>query len=124
SKTRDNFTIHMGTTTQSVATATMIDPLQLVYSSIPNQKFTVGLMTFTFSTPFVWDGKSNIVVQTNWSNETGSGTSGEIRYHTTPVNRTSSLYGNDITAATLLSTTIANTATAPYIYNSITNTRP
>ncbi len=124
SKTRDNFTIAIGSTTQNVATTNMIQSLTQVYSGTPYQKFTTGIMTFTFTTPYKWDGKSNIVVQTNWSNEGASGTSGELRYHTTSVNRTATLYSNDNTAINLLNANTTNTVTTPYIYGTTTNTRP
>src|SRR5690606_14638383 len=90
-RTRDGFTIAIGSTTQNTASTNMIpnNTLQTVYSSGKYQMFTTGVMTFTFSTPYDWDGKSNIVVETNWSNEGTGGTSGEVKYHTTTSNRTS-----------------------------------
>jgi len=36
---------------------------------------TVGYNTLTFSTPFVWNGTSNVVVEINYSNNNGGGTS-------------------------------------------------
>lgn len=127
-RTRDSFTISMGATTQSVATATLLSntTLQQVYNSGKTQKFTVGLMTFNFSTPFIWDGKSNVVVQTNWSNEASGATAGALRYHTTPINMTSVLYTSDasVSAATMLNTIIPQTGGAPYIYTTVYNQRP
>ena len=41
---------------------------------------TAGLNTYTFSTPFYWNGSSNIIVQFCWSNNNGGGTSTTVKY--------------------------------------------
>ncbi len=102
-----NFSMAIGATTQAVATDTHIDNFNLtqVYTNAL-QSFTAGMQTFTFTTPYNWDGTSNIVIQTNWSNENfgnWSG-SGELRYHRTSVPMTTYTYGDECTATAILST--------------------
>ena len=104
---RQNFSLAIGKTTQNTATTTHIDNALLtqVYTNTL-QTFTAGEQTFTFTTPYTWDGVSNIVVQTNWSNENfgdWDGT-GVVRYHKTQVPMTTFTYADETTAASLLST--------------------
>lgn len=102
---RNDFSISLGATTQAAATGIHIanSNLTQVYSN-SSETFAVGIKTFTFSTPFVWDGSSNIVVQTNWSNQNGGGTSGALRYHTTTPNMNTYTYADNRTAAEFLNT--------------------
>ncbi|MBA5792856.1 MULTISPECIES: fibronectin type III domain-containing protein, partial [unclassified Flavobacterium] len=106
--TRNDFSIAMGTTTQSVATTTHVANANLtqVYSNA-SETFAVGTKTFTFTTPFVWDGVSNIVVQTNWSNVNSGGSStggsGALRYHSSSSSMTTVTYADNKTAADFLS---------------------
>ncbi|MBA5794049.1 MULTISPECIES: fibronectin type III domain-containing protein, partial [unclassified Flavobacterium] len=100
---RNDFSIAMGTTTQSVATGTHVANANLtqVYSNA-SETFAVGTKTFTFTTPFVWDGVSNIVVQTNWSNQNTGGNDGALRYHTTSNDMNTYTYADSRTAAEFL----------------------
>ncbi len=102
---RNDFTLHIGTTTQSAATSTHISGLTQVYSNAA-QPMTAGINTYAFTTPFNWDGTSNIVVQINWSNEnTGNNPeSGSVRYHSTPVAQCTYTYADNRTAAQFLQT--------------------
>lgn len=102
---RPDFTISLGTTTNTVASTNLVpnNTLTQVYSNA-SQTITTGIMTFTFSTPYVWDGVSNIVVQTNWSIGDTGGSSGALRYHTTSPNKTSVLYGDNQGASAFLAT--------------------
>src|SRR5690606_11713223 len=107
--TYKNFSIALGTTTQNAATTSHIDNTLLtqVYSNAL-ETFTSGDNTLTFTTPYFWDGISNLVVQTNWSNEnnSGSGTGGNtaLVYHTTSPNMTTETHGDIRTAAEILVT--------------------
>ena len=102
---RNSFTISLGATTQALATSTHIDnsKLTLVYSNA-SEVFAAGIKTFTFNTPFEWDGDSNLVVQTNWTNQNTGGTSGALRYHTTTGSMTTYTSGDNRTAAEFLAT--------------------
>lgn len=118
---RPDFTISLGSTTNTSASTNLVpnSTLTQVYSNV-SQTITTGIMTFTFSTPYVWDGVSNIVVQTNWSVGDYGGSSGALRYHTTSPNRTSLLYGDNQGAAALLATD----SPAGSIYGTTSNARP
>jgi hypothetical protein len=70
--TYTNFAISMAATTQSVATTTFNSSVSQVYGPV-NVTPTVGLNMYTFTTPFNWDGVSNIVIQICWSNSNGGG---------------------------------------------------
>ena len=63
--TYTNFTVSIGTTAQNAMTNTFVTGLTQVFyaaSILP----VVGWNTLTFSTPFMWDGVSNIVVETTF----------------------------------------------------------
>src|SRR5690606_10037759 len=102
---RDNFSISLGTTTQNSTTTTHIDNSLLteVYSNA-SEIFAVGTHTFTFTTPYVWDGISNLVVQTNWSNEDYGGNSGALMYHSTSQSMTTYTYADNQPATAFLTT--------------------
>ncbi|MFP9099079.1 fibronectin type III domain-containing protein [Flavobacterium sp. RHBU_24] len=77
--TLNSFALSIGTTTQNVATSTHIDGLVPVYSNAA-QTLTTGLNNYVFSSPFVWNGTSNIVVQVCFSNVNFGGTSSAVQY--------------------------------------------
>ena len=97
---RNDFSISLGITAQNNATNTHIDNSNLtqVYSNASEQ-FAVGNKTFTFTTPYYWDGVSNLVVQLVWSNQNTGGTSGAVMYHSTSPNMTTYTYADNRTAA-------------------------
>ncbi len=110
---RNDFTLHIGTTTQSAATSTHISGLTQVYSNAA-QPMTAGINTYAFTTPFNWDGTSNIVVQINWSNNNYGdySESGSVRYHSTPVAQCTYTYADNRTAAQFLQTMTGGVANA------------
>lgn len=75
----NDFAISIGTTAQDAATDTHINDLTAVYSNA-SQAVNVGVNVYEFDTPFVWDGTSNIVVQTCYSNENTGGDSSAVEY--------------------------------------------
>ena len=104
---RQSFSMALGATTQNSATTTHIANANLtqVYNNA-SQTFTVGVNTITFTTPYNWDGVSNIVVQTNWSNVNSGNFSGNgaLRYHKTTSSMTTYTYADNRSAAEILST--------------------
>lgn len=66
----NSYTIHMGSTTSTAMTSTFLNGGDhvLVYSNASQAIPASGAVTHTFSTPFVWDGVSNIYIQTSYSN--------------------------------------------------------
>jgi len=77
------FNISIANTTSTVATGASFATAGFtsVYTGAPTA--TVGINTFTFSTPFYWNGSSNIIVALCWSNNNGGGTAAEVKYDET-----------------------------------------
>ncbi|MCZ2222219.1 MAG: T9SS type A sorting domain-containing protein, partial [Chitinophagales bacterium] len=78
----NNFTIGLKATNASVMTNTLESGLTTVYSSA-SETPVAGINTYTFTTPFVWDGVSNVIVQVCWTNNNNGGTSATVKYETT-----------------------------------------
>jgi hypothetical protein len=70
----------------SVLTSTYETGLTTVYSSTSYTPAGTGWQTLTFSTPFVWDGTSNLIVQICYGNNSSWGSSTSIYYSTTSAN--------------------------------------
>ncbi|HLP53514.1 MAG TPA: T9SS type A sorting domain-containing protein [Fluviicola sp.] len=72
----NNFTIDMGHTAQNAAVTNtaIVSGLTQVYSTA-TRTLVAGANTFTFSTPFIWDGASNVVISICWTNNNTGGTS-------------------------------------------------
>jgi hypothetical protein len=69
------FNINMGHTTASVMTTTaFLTPTMTNVYSAATQTPVVGANLMTFSTPFDWDGTSNVVIQFCWDNTTSTAT--------------------------------------------------
>jgi len=67
--------ISIGTTTNTDMSAGLFaGTLNPVYTAA-NYTATTGINTFPFSSAFVWDGTSNLIVKFCWSNNNGGGTS-------------------------------------------------
>ena len=77
--TLNNFAVSIAATTQNVATASHIDGLTPVYSNAA-QTLTTGFNNYVFTSPFNWDGTSNIVVQVCYSNVNYGDTSSAVQY--------------------------------------------
>lgn len=63
-----------------------------------NHTTAAGINTFTFTTPFVWDG-SNLMVQTCWSNNNSSNTTSEVKYDNLTFNATEYGMQDNVSAA-------------------------
>ena len=64
--TFNNFTVSVKQTTATAMTSTFETGTSVVWTG--NYTPVTGINTFTFSTPFVWDGTSNIIIQTCYNN--------------------------------------------------------
>ena len=71
------FTIAMGNTASSDLQNGFISPVFTSVYSNPNYSTVVGNNTFNFTTPFVWDGISNVVINFCFENAT-AGTAADI----------------------------------------------
>ena len=103
----NSFRIDIGTTANSVmSSSSFVSGLINVFpaATVP---IVVGLNTHTFTTPFVWDGISNIVIQTSYSNaNSGTSTDGVIMFNSDPGFISTNYYRADgSTAAAILSAT-------------------
>ncbi len=109
--TYNDFAIHIGTTTQDAATTTHISGLTPVYSNAA-QAVTNGLNVYTFTAPFVWNGTSNIVVQTCYSNINFGGTSSVVESDVTAYASATITYADNRTAAEVCGTSTGAVANA------------
>ena len=97
----NDFRIKIGNTNLSAVTSTFQNSanLQTVY----NQTFTptqTGWVTFNFTTPFVWDGVSNIIIETaHNAGNSGNGSGTNIRYSNIPFTGTIVGFKDGVTPA-------------------------
>ncbi|MGQ3085779.1 GEVED domain-containing protein [Flavobacterium sp.] len=92
-----NFTIRMGSTSVSAMTG-FVTGTSTVYGPAVFTPSTTGLVTFTLATPFIWDGSSNVIVETVHNNPTVDWESGtNVRYSTTTFNSTYHRMKDDVT---------------------------
>lgn len=76
------FNISMGQTTQTTLSTSWITGLTEVYSVPMNTPIANQVNEYTFTTPFVWDGVSNVVIQTCYFNGSWGGTYAGVKYTT------------------------------------------
>ena len=80
--TYSSFQISIGSTALTTAPSTFVSSgLTPVYSGAPTP--VVGINTYTFSTPFFWNGTSNIIINVCWSNNNTGGSASEVKYDAT-----------------------------------------
>jgi hypothetical protein len=80
--TYQELNVSVGTTASSVLNTTFLSGLTNIYYNAAYTP-TPGLNTITFTTPFIWDGTSNLVIEFCWSNNNGGGTSTTVKYDNT-----------------------------------------
>jgi len=114
------FNIKIGTTALSNLTTSFVTGLTQVYITAAYSD-VVGWNTHTFSTPFNWDGSSNIIIETCFNN-TGWTNNAQIRNTTTTYN--SSLYYADDAFGVCLNTTGSTSTVRPNMKLSINMTPP
>jgi len=105
--TYQDLTVSMGTTTNSTMSTSFITSLTPVYTT---SAFTpvAGINTITFSTPFNWNGSSNLVVEFCWSNNNSGGTSTTVKYDNTSYVSEAYYRADNTPASTLCAQTTAN----------------
>jgi len=98
----NNFTVRIGTTTNSALTGFTTTGLNLVYGPA-TYAHAVGVNTITFDTPYVWDGVSNIIVDIR--QDGADSTNNAITYYTaTTDNTTVSATTSTVSSTTVLAT--------------------
>lgn len=106
----NNFVLSMGTTTATAMTTTFETGLTPVFSSNP-AVLTAGLNTIPI-TPFVWNGTSNLIIQTCWSNNNTGGTSASVKYDATPFVAQAYFQADNLTASKVCDTLLAGSTTS------------
>jgi len=93
----DGFTVKIKSTSTSALTTTFETGLTQVYTASSYQT-VLGWNTFTFTTPFAWDGVSNIIIETCFDNGASnySGSAG-INVNTTTFNSVTNTYSDAAT---------------------------
>lgn len=119
----NDFALSIGTTTQDEATTSHIGDLTPVYSNA-SQTVTLGLNVYTFDTPFEWDGTSNIVIQTCYSNENDGGESSEVEYDSLDFESCTYSYADDVSAEDICSLVTGKVSPEANGGTYTSNTRP
>ena len=83
-----NFNLSLGHTSLTALTTTYETGLTSVYTSPSYTPSGTGWQTITFSTPFVWDGTSNVILQICEGNNPAWSTGSGVYYSTTSFNST------------------------------------
>ncbi|MCE3281010.1 MAG: Protein of unknown function precursor, partial [Bacteroidetes bacterium] len=93
--TLNGFNIQMGSSSLTTfgTPVNIVGGLSTVYTAATMTP-VIGTNSFTLSTPFNWDGSSNILVSISWSNNNASNTSSTIKYDAT-TNYSSQSYRKD-----------------------------
>ena len=107
----DGFTIKMGTTTATSVSSTWETGLTTVYS-VSAYTDVAGWNTHTFTTPFVWDGVSNIIIETCFDKyQGGANYSSNAHMYYSTVGFTASHYYYSDGGGVCSSTSTSNTST-------------
>lgn len=119
--TLNGYTIQMGTTALTALTSNIQSTPTTVLNAI-NYVPTVGINTFVFDNPFLWDGTSNIIVSISWSNNNTSNTASSVKYSLTGFTSSLSYRKDSETAANLLAFT-GSTGSGTFTFDT-NNNRP
>ncbi len=100
------FTVQMGNTSLTTfpTPVSIVGGLNTVVNSASFTQ-TAGVNTLNFNTPFNWDGTSNVIVSTSWSNNNTSNTGVSVRYDATSNYASQSYRKDSVTAASMLAFT-------------------
>lgn len=93
-----DFTIRMGATTNTDLGTYFVTGTSIVYGPTTYTPSATGLVTFTLATPYVWDGSSNIVVETvHNAGNGGNGSGSNVKYSASGYNSTYFAYKDNVT---------------------------
>ncbi len=104
----NNFNVTLIPTTLTALTSTFATGGTPVFSATSVTP-TVGINTYTFTTPFAWDGTSNVIIQTCYNNNNSgvNASTAEVRYDSTSY-ISHNIYRVDGTQAGVCSATTGN----------------
>jgi PKD repeat protein len=105
-----NLTIKMGMTSATSLSTTFVTGLTQVYTT-SSYTSVVGWNTHSFSTPFVWDGTSNIVIEVCFDNYPNGYTTNALHYYSTTSFNSCNYYYSDGggVCPTAIASTVATT---------------
>lgn len=120
--TLSGFGVNIGATSLSALTTTIENVSDNVYSGT----FTpsVGVNTISFSTPYNWDGTSNIILSFCWSNGNTFNTASNVKVDTTPFVSANARYVDSQTATDVCSYTGSATPAGWNGTSTTSSTRP
>lgn len=108
SETFNGFEIQIGNTNLNSLTTTLVSGLSSVFS-VSSITPTAGVFTIPFNIPFYWDGTSNIIIQTCWSNnDDGLKTGSTVKYDATSFVATAYYRADNMTPGVLCATNIGS----------------
>lgn len=107
--TYPGFAISMKNTTSTVLTATYEAGTTEVFAPVDITPTSNATLPFTFTTPFLWDGTSNVLVQMCWSNGTFGSTGNTVKGNTTTFVATHRGQSDSQTPSAMCGTTAAST---------------
>ncbi|WP_118950642.1 Ig-like domain-containing protein [Taibaiella helva] len=102
--TYKSFAVSAGQTTANVLTTTW-QPNMTEVRAAADVTTTAGVNTLTFDNPYTWDGTSNLVIQTCYSNNNSGGTSNSVRYDILSYAATAYQRTDGVTPATICGNT-------------------
>jgi hypothetical protein len=115
----EGYTISLGHTNATNLNSGFVSP---TFTQVYSSDYTVpgtGWRTFTFSTPFIWDGTSNLVVQVCFNNPNGSAISA-----TDVVQGTATPLGTSVRASAITTATAGATAGCALTSAGVADSRP
>ena len=104
-----NYTVKIGPTALNALTTTFVTGLTQVYTNA-SYTVTTGWNTFNFSSPYNWDGTSNVVIEVCFDNYPNGYTTNAVVYQTNTSFVSTNNYPSDGGG-------VCNTATATYTYS-------
>jgi hypothetical protein len=122
---QEGFTIKMAHTTNATLAAaygTPSTPFATVYGPIAEPVPAVGLKSYTFTSPFVWDGASNILIDICHDNDINGScascynpASSTVTYTATSFNSVYGSYADNIQSCGVVATSTVNSVNRPNI---------
>lgn len=112
-----NFSVRIGTTTNTTTTAFVTTGFNVVYGPA-TYTHAVGVNTITFDTPYVWDGTSNIILDIR--QDGADSTNNAITYYTaTASNMTISAVSSTLSSVTTVQDMVANSSSSATVSTSL-----
>ena len=112
---QENYTISMMSTSSTVLTGTFVSGSTLVYGPADFTPSATGNVMFTLTTPFVWDGTSNVIIELCAGLASGAWTSNVSCANSTTSDVKTVYYRNDSATSPCTQATGTTTTTRPVL---------